>query len=143
MPRTAGVTFTAGMCLSLRMMSTARRRIICQAAPQIPLYRVLHSAADTAVQLNTSRRQGASGSPANAAADQHLYTLPDKETSQSAVPLSIGIHDLSGGHRAVFHLIQAELLGVSKVLIYISIFIGHCNFHHSGSFQSCFLPPAL
>ena len=59
-----------------------------------------------------------------------------QKACQSAVAAAVGIHHLSIGYLPVCSLINLKLLRMSKMLKYMPILIGHCDFH-------CNFPPSF
>ena len=56
-----------------------------------------------------------------------------EESGQGSMPAAVGVHDLSACHGSIYDVIYFKLLGVSEMLINLSVLIGNCNSHDKNS----------
>ena len=87
-------------------------------------------AGNAAKQLNPGLCKSVLRTGTNTAAENDIYTVLNKEAHQCTMTLPIGRNDLAGRKLTVFDVINLELCGVAKVLVYLTVFIRNCDFHN-------------
>ena len=132
MAMTAAVSFPM---LMLSVMTALYIRIVRKSSCYQSFYRIICASGNTAVKLNSSFCQRILGSCSDSAADQRVYLQIRKKACQSAVSASICIYNLLLCNLPFFHIIDLELLRMSEVLEYFSVFIGYCYSHLILSFR--------
>ena len=92
------------------------------------------------IQFDACFGKSCSCAASDPAADQHIHFQTGKKSCQRAVAVSGSIHHFLMHYFIIFHIVQLHLAGVTKMLIYISIFISYCDSHSMRSFLSlrCF-----
>ena len=129
--------FSAGMtafAMLMVMMIAADIGVIAKAAGKQRVHRCIRFTGNPAVELDARFRQSDLCAAAYAAADQDVYALLHQKTCQCAVTAAICIDDFRGDDAAIRHVIELELLGVTKVLKNLTVFISDCDFHGCFSF---------
>ena len=111
------------------VMIAADVGIVVETAVQKCLHSAVGVAGSAAVELNTGLSQSVLSAGADAAADENVHPVGQQETGQSAVAAAVGIDDPGVDDGAVFHFIDLELFGVTKVLENGSVLISNCDFH--------------
>ena len=87
-------------------------------------------AGNAAKQLNPGLCKSVLRTGTNTAAENDIYTVLNKKAHQCTMALPIGRNDLAGRKLTVFDVINLELCGVAKVLVYLTVFIRNCDFHN-------------
>lgn len=123
---TAGVSFAMMIVV---MMVAPYVGIISQLTLEQGFNSGIGTAGYATKKLHTGSCQRHLGAAADSAADQHIGFQGSQNTRQSTVAAAVGIHDLRGQDLAVLNIVDLELLGVTKVLKDISIFISDCDSH--------------
>ena len=95
----------------------------------------IRTAGNAAEQLYTGCCQRHLGTTADAAADQHIRFQRRQYASQSAVTAAVGIHNLCRQNLTILNIIDLELLGMTKVLKDISVFVSNRDSHNIISFR--------
>ena len=89
-------------------------------------------AAYPTVQADSCFGQSDLCAAADAAANQRVHAVSGQKTGQRAVAAAIGGHNFTLADLSIRHVIQLELLCVSKMLENLTIFVGDSNFHRKG-----------
>ena len=121
--------------LMISVMTALYIRIVGKSSCCQSFYRIICASGDAAVKLNSGFCQCILGSCSDSAADQSVYLQIRKKACQSAMPASICIYNLLLCNLPFFHIIDLELLRMSEVLEYFSVFIGYCYSHLILSFR--------
>ena len=90
-------------------------------------------AGNAAKQLNPGLCKSVLRTGTNTAAENDIYTVLNKKAHQCTMALPIGRNDLAGRKLTVFDVINLELCGVAKVLVYLTVFIRNCDLHTKNS----------
>ena len=90
---------------------------------------VIRTTLHAAVYLNAHFRQSSLRTAANAAADERIHLQTAQKPSQRTVTAAPGGNEHFVGNLPVLHLIELELLGMTKVLENLSVLIGNSNHH--------------
>ena len=128
----AAVSF---LMLMVSVMTALYIRIVGKSSCCQSFYRIIRASGDAAVKLNSGFCQRILSSCSDSAADQRVYLQIRKKACQSAMPASICIYNLLFCNFPIFHIIDLELLRMSEVLEYFSVFIGYCYSHLILSFR--------
>ena len=110
--------------LMISVMTALYIRIVGKSSCCQSFYRIIRASGDAAVKLNSGFCQRILGSCSDSAADQRICLQIRKKACQSAMPASICIYNLLFCNFPIFHIIDLELLRMSEVLKYFSVFIG-------------------
>ena len=136
----AAAVFPTGMAMTvpvpLLVMAARCIGIKVKVPLQQGLHRLIRVPRYTAVNLNGSRIQRTAGSASNSTADQGIYLLVPQKSGQSTVTAAVGIHYSAGSYLTLFYFIDFKVFRMAKMLKYLAIFIGDCDFH---GFPSCWL----
>ena len=111
------------------VVGTHRVRVVGQAPRQQGGHRPVGVPRRAGVESDARLGQSVSGAAADAAADEGLHAVLPQEARQGPVAAAVGVHHPAGDHRAVFHVVELELLRVAEVLEYLTVFISDCDFH--------------
>ena len=130
---TAGVTSLAVLMI---MVVTVNIGIVAQISVEQCAHRSISVPADTAVELDARFGQSCLRTAADASANQSVHAVLYQEACQCAVTAAVGVNDFRMSDFAVHSFIKLELLGVTKMLKDLTVFIGNCNFHNGISFAS-------
>ena len=131
----AATMLAAGVIVFMVMVIAAGVGIIGQGAIDQRQSRRIRITLHAAVQLDTGLSQRHLSTAADAAANEHIYLQAAEQARQRAVTAAIGGNQHLVGNLTVLHLIELELLGVTKVLENLSVLIGDGNDHGSFSFR--------
>jgi len=80
-------------------------------------------------KLNISVCKSHLCSAANTAANKEINSQICKHTCKSAMTMSLGANDFAAQNFTVIGVVNFKLLGMSKVLENLTVFVGYCNFH--------------
>ena len=119
----------AAMAFAVVMVVAVYRRIISQFSRDKIIHRRIGIALYAAVYGNISLGEGILRACSYAAANQSVYLLCFQQGGQCAMPRAIAVQDVGFFDGVIFHRIYLELLGMSKMLKNLAVFIGNCNFH--------------
>lgn len=89
---------------------------------------------NTTEQLDACLHQGDLCASADAAAESNIDSVLDEEADQCTMALAVGGNDLAVQDGAVFGFVNFELGRAAKVLEYLTVFVGNCDFHNGCSF---------
>ena len=89
---------------------------------------------DPAVKLDARFSKCILCAHADAAADQRIHLRCFQETGQRAVTAAVGGHDLLRDDFTILHVIELELLRMTKMLKNLSVFVSYCDSHRIRSF---------
>ena len=103
--------------------------VIIQAPGQQGVHLGVGVAGGAGEKLDARLGQGVAGSAADAPADESLHPVGSQEAGQGPVAAAIGVYHLGGHDLPILHLVNLELLRVSEVLKYLTIFISNRKFH--------------
>jgi hypothetical protein len=103
--------------------------VIIQLPGSQRLYSRISRTGNTAVQLDPSLGQRVLRAHADTAANQRIYLCGFQKSCESTMTASVGGNDLLRNDPAILHIEKLELLGVSKVLEDLSVFISNCDSH--------------
>lgn len=120
--------------MALTMMTMSRMfamhlRAIGKRSRKQGVYRLIRTPGHTAIKLNACFHQGRLRTRTDSAADQCVHTPSGKQSRQSAVPISIGIHHLCICNFSASDLVNLKLLCPTKMRKYISIVVSNCYLH--------------
>ena len=126
----AGVAFTVVMVVVIALDIGIK----FQGAGKHRLHRGIRIAGHAAEQPDTGLCQCHLRAAANTAADQNVHIQSVQNPCQCAVTAAAGVYHRGGNDLVVRHLVDLELLGVTKVLEDLTVLIGNCNFHNESPF---------
>ena len=129
----AVVMVAAAVAVAMVMMAAGGVGIVGQSAVQQCSNRVISAAGDPGEEQNTGLSQCHLRTGADAAADEGFYAVLGQQSGQRAVTAAIGADDFGADKGASLHSIKLKLLGMTKMLENLSVFVGYCNFHKSTS----------
>ena len=123
---TAGVSF---FTMFVVVMITSDLGIEIQFICKQSIYCIVARAADTAVKPNACTCKCHLSTTANSAANENISTHCLQKARQCTVTASIRVNDLGRNDLSILYCVDLKLLGMSKVLKDLSVFVSNCNFH--------------
>lgn len=116
----------AGVAFQMIMMGAARRRVVHERARDKRPHRLVRAAGHAAADGDARLPQRLLRTGADAAADQVRHAACGEKSGQRAMPGALRRDHLA---RAALGIDEQELLGVAKVLVHLTVFIGNGNLH--------------
>ena len=116
-------------------------RVIVESACCEAFHSLVSITLDAAEQLYARLSQRHLCAAANSSADEHVCAESGKKTCKSAVTAAVGGNNFGGDYLAILHGVELKLLGVTKMLKNLSIFVSYCNFHYNYPFYIVIVSP--
>ena len=132
----AGTALMSVPAMLMVVVVTVHVRVIAELSAHIGPDGLVRRTGNAAKQLYSRICKRRLCTCADASAYERVHTVLPEEPGQCAVAAALCIHDLLGSNRAVFNVIELELLRVAKVLEYRTVFISYCNTHDILSFPN-------
>ena len=119
----------------ISVMTALHIRIVLQIAGNQCFHCTVGIAGSSSIQLNACRIQCVACATTDTSADQCIHLQCLKHSCQCTMSTSVGIYHLRGENLLILHIIDLELIRMSKMLKNLSVFIGYCNSHRMFSFR--------